>query len=140
MTIDSIHDGIVIDHIRAGLGMRIYELLRLSELHAPVAIMLGVSSVKMGHKDIIKIDAPVDVNTDVIGFVDPGATVNVIRGGELAQKREIGMPERLVGVIKCRNPRCITSCEQELCHVFRLTDRDRGEYRCVYCETKAELR
>ena len=138
MNVDSIQNGIVIDHIKAGMGMRLYELLHLSELHAPVAIMLGVSSGKLGHKDIIKIDAPVEVDTDVIGFVDPGATVNVIRGGVLVEKRAIGMPEKLVGVIRCKNPRCITSCEQELEHIFRLTDREHGEYRCVYCETKAD--
>lgn len=138
MNVDSIQNGIVIDHIKAGMGMRLYELLHLSELNAPVAIMLGVTSGKLGRKDIIKIDAPVEVDTDVIGFVDPGATVNVIRGGKLIEKRAIGMPEKLVGVIQCRNPRCITSCEQELEHIFRLTDRERGEYRCVYCETKAD--
>ena len=138
MNVDSIQNGIVIDHIKAGMGMRLYELLGLGGIHAPIAIMLGVSSRKMGCKDIIKIDADIPVSLDVIGFVDPGATVNVIRGGELSDKRTLEMPEQLTNVIKCKNPRCITSTEQELDHVFRLTDRERGEYRCIYCETKAE--
>lgn len=140
MNVDSIQNGIVIDHITAGRGMRLYELLGLENIDVPVAIMLGVTSRKMGKKDIIKIDADIDVDFDVIGFVDPGATVNVIRGGELAEKREIDMPERLVNVIKCENPRCITSCEQELDQVFRLTDKAAREYRCVYCDTKAKIR
>ena len=138
MNIDSIENGTVIDHISAGRGLKLYELLGLSTVEAPVAIMLGVSSRKLGRKDIIKIDARVPVDTDVIGFFDPGATVNVIRDGVLVEKRTIGMPERLVNVIRCENPRCITSCEQELDHVFRLTER--GEYRCVYCDTKAKIR
>ena len=140
MNVDSIQNGIVIDHITAGCGLLLYEQLGLGSLGVPVAMMLGVSSRKLGKKDIIKIDAPVNVNTDVIGFVDPGATVNVIRDGALVEKRTIEMPERLVDVIKCKNPRCITSCEQELPHVFRLSDKERGEYRCVYCDTKAETK
>ncbi len=140
MNVDSIQNGIVIDHITAGCGLLLYEQLGLGSLGVPVAMMLGVSSRKLGKKDIIKIDAPVNVNTDVIGFVDPGATVNVIRDGVLVEKRTIEMPERLVDVIKCKNPRCITSCEQELPHVFRLSDKERGEYRCVYCDTKAETK
>ncbi len=140
MNVDSIQNGIVIDHITAGCGLLLYEQLDLGSLGVPVAMMLGVSSRKLRKKDIIKIDAPVNVNTDVIGFVDPGATVNVIRDGVLVEKRTIEMPERLVDVIKCKNPRCITSCEQELPHVFRLSDKERGEYRCVYCDTKAETK
>lgn len=140
MNVDSIQNGIVIDHITAGCGLRLYELLDLASLGVPVAMMLGVSSQKLGHKDIIKIDADIPVDMDVIGFVDPGATVNVIRDGELVEKRTIGMPERLTDVIRCRNPRCITSCEQELPHIFRLSDKERGEYRCIYCDTKAETR
>ncbi len=135
MNVDSIRNGIVIDHITSGRGMRLFELLGLGGETAPVAIMLGVASRKMGKKDIIKIDADISVDVDVIGFVDPGATVNVIKDGKLIEKKTIGKPERLTNVIKCKNPRCITSCEQELDHVFRLTER--GEYRCVYCDTKA---
>ena len=137
MNVDSIRDGIVIDHIAAGFGMKLYHLLGLETLDAPVAMITNAVSAKRGRKDIIKIDAKFDVDFDVIGYVDPGATVNIIRDGELREKKRIDMPERLVNVIRCRNPRCITSTEQELDHVFRLADRARKEYRCVYCETKA---
>ena len=137
MNIDSITNGIVIDHITAGNGMKLYELLGLGELDCSVAIIKNVVSRKMGRKDIIKVDADIPVNLDVIGFVDPGATINVIRDGELIEKRNIEMPERLVNVIKCKNPRCITSCEQEIEHIFKLTDREHKVYRCIYCETKA---
>ena len=137
MNIDSIHSGIVIDHITAGRAMRLYELLRLGELDCSVAIIQHAVSRKMGRKDIIKIDADIPVNFDVIGYVDPTATVNIIRDGKLVEKREIGMPETLVNVIRCKNPRCITSTEQELDHIFKLADRQREIYRCVYCETKA---
>ncbi len=137
MTVDSIVNGIVIDHIAAGCGMKLYELLGLAETEAPVAIMMNVSSHKLGRKDIIKIDAEIPVSFDVIGYVDPGATVNIIRDGALAEKKRIGMPERLTNVIRCKNPRCISTTEQELPQIFALTDPARKEYRCVYCETKA---
>ncbi len=137
MKIDSIINGIVIDHITAGSGMRLYELLGLDGLDCSVALIRNVGSRLMGKKDIIKIDADIPVNFDVIGFVDPGATINIIRGGELVEKRSIDMPERLTNVIRCKNPRCITSVEQELDHVFKLTDRAEKVYRCLYCETKA---
>ena len=137
MNIDSIQNGIVIDHIRAGNGMKLYELLGLEKLDCSVAIIKNVHSLKQGKKDIIKIDADIPVNLDVIGYVDPGVTVNVIRGSELVEKKRIDMPETLVNVIFCKNPRCITSCEQELKHIFKLTDRKNKVYRCLYCETKA---
>ena len=137
MNIDSITNGIVIDHITAGNGMKLYELLGLGELDCSVAIIKNVASGKMGRKDIIKVDADIPVNLDVIGFVDPGATINIIKDGVLVEKRNIEMPERLVNVIKCKNPRCITSCEQEIEHIFKLTDREHKVYRCIYCETKA---
>ncbi len=137
MNIDSIQNGVVIDHITAGRGMRLYELLDLGSLDASVAIIKNVVSRKMGKKDIIKIDAAIPLNLDVIGYVDPGATVNLIRDGKLVEKRSIPMPERLIGVIRCKNPRCITSTEQELEQVFKRTDREKKIYRCVYCETKA---
>ena len=137
MNVDSIRDGIVIDHIAAGCGMKLYRLLGLENLEAPVAMITNVVSRKLGRKDIIKVDAAIDVDLDIIGYVDPGATVNIIRDGELKEKKQIEMPERLVNVIQCRNPRCITSCEQELDHVFCLTDRAKKEYRCAYCETRA---
>ena len=137
MKIDSIINGIVIDHITAGSGMRLYELLGLDNADCSVAIIKNVSSKLMGKKDIIKIDADIPVDFDVIGYVDPGATINIIRDGVLVEKRSIDMPEKLVNVIRCKNPRCITSVEQELDHVFRLTDREEKVYRCIYCETKA---
>ena len=138
MNIDSIQNGVVIDHITAGRGMKLYDLLGLDKLDCSVAIIKNVNSGKMGQKDIIKIDAEIPVNLDVIGYVDPGATVNIIRGGELTEKRAIEMPETLTNVIKCKNPRCITSVEQELDHIFKLTDKAEKVYRCIYCETKAK--
>ncbi|MBQ3279005.1 MAG: aspartate carbamoyltransferase regulatory subunit [Clostridia bacterium] len=137
MNVDAIRDGIVIDHITAGCGMKLYRLLGLEALDVPVAMITHAVSAKRGRKDIIKIDAEFPVDFDVIGYVDPGATVNIIRNGELQEKKQIEMPETLVGVIACKNPRCITSCEQELPQVFRLADREKKEYRCIYCETKA---
>ncbi len=136
MKIDSIKNGTVIDHITAGSGMRLYRLLGLDSLDCTVAIMKNVTSRKMGRKDIIKIDADIDLNFDVIGFVDPQATVNIIKDGVLLEKRTIDMPETLTNVIRCENPRCITSVEQEIDHVFRLTDKKNKVYRCIYCETK----
>ena len=137
MNIDSINNGIVIDHITAGEGMKLYELLGLDRLDCSVAIIKNAVSRKKGRKDIIKIDAAIDINLDVIGYVDPGATVNIIRDGTLAEKKTIEMPETLTNVIYCKNPRCITSVEQEIRHIFRLTNREMREYRCIYCETKA---
>ena len=137
MNIDSIQNGVVIDHITAGCGMRLYGLLGLDGLDCSVALIRNVTSKKMGRKDIIKIDAAIDINLDVIGYVDPAATVNVIRNGELVEKKNIAMPQQLVNVIKCKNPRCITTTEQELAHIVRLTDPDEKVYRCIYCETKA---
>ena len=139
MTVDSIQNGIVIDHIAAGAGMKLYRLLGLDAVEMPVAIMMNVSSQKLGRKDIIKIDGEIPINLDVIGYVDPGATVNLIRDGKLVEKKQIGLPGRLVNVIRCKNPRCISTCEQELDQVFLLTDAGRKEYRCAYCETKAAV-
>lgn len=136
MKVDSIRNGVVIDHITAGKGMRLYDLLGLDAMDCSVAIIKNVTSKKMGKKDIIKIDADIPVNLDVVGFVDPGATVNLIREGVLVEKKAMELPEELVNVIRCKNPRCISTCEQELKQVFRLTDRDNKVYRCLYCETK----
>ena len=138
MKVDSIQNGIVIDHITAGKGMEIYKLLKLDELDVSVALMMNAASDKMGRKDIIKIDADLPVNLDVIGYVDPGATVNYIRDGKLVEKKTLDLPEMLTDVLKCKNPRCITGTEQELKHVFKLTDRATRTYRCIYCEIKAE--
>lgn len=136
MNIDSIQNGFVIDHISAGKGMKLYELLGLDELDASVAIIKNVVSKKRGKKDIIKIDADIPVNLDVIGYVDPDVTINIIKNGVLIEKKRIDVPETLVNVIKCKNPRCITSCEQEIDHIFKLTDKKNKVYRCIYCETK----
>ena len=138
MNIDSIQNGIVIDHIPAGRGMKLYELLGLDQLDCSVAIIKNVNSAKMGKKDIIKIDAAIALNFDVIGYVDPNSTVNIIREGKQVKKLSIDMPQTLTNVIKCKNPRCITSVEQELDHVFHLTDRENKVYRCMYCETQAK--
>ena len=138
MNIDSIQNGVVIDHITAGNGMRLYQLLGLDSLDVSVAIIKNVVSRKMGKKDIIKIDADIPVDFQVIGYVDPGATLNIIRDGQLVSKQAVEMPDRLVDVIRCYNPRCITSTEQELKQIFKLTDREKRVYRCIYCETAAK--
>ena len=139
MNIDSIQNGVVIDHITAGRGMLLYELLGLSKLDCSIALIKNGFSKKMGRKDIIKIDADITLNFDVIGYVDPGATVNIIKDGVLVEKKSIDKPEILTNVIKCKNPRCISSCEQELDHVFKLADKENGIYRCIYCEAKKSL-
>ena len=140
MKIDAIQNGIVIDHITAGKGMEIYNLLKLYKQDCPIALLMNASSEKMGKKDIIKVDADIDVNLDIIGFVAPNATVNIIRDGKLVEKKHMELPERLVNVIQCKNPRCITSVEQELDHVFFRSEEEKTEYRCLYCETKANLK
>ena len=138
MKIDSIKNGIVIDHITAGKAMQIYNLLGLDELNCSVALIKNVSSSKMGKKDIIKIDTDFHVDLDILGYVDPGATVNIIKNEEMVAKKKLELPEKLTNVIKCKNPRCITSTEQELPQVFNLTDKDKKVYRCMYCETAAK--
>lgn len=138
MNVDSVKNGIVIDHITAGLGMNVYNLLGLDTLDCPVAIIKNVSSRKMGKKDIIKVDGDIELDLDILGYVDPGITVNFIKDSVLVDKRSIELPERLVNVVKCKNPRCITTTEQELDHVFKLTDREKRVYRCIYCEVKAK--
>ena len=137
MNIDSIKNGIVIDHITAGKGMQLYKLLRLDELDCSVALIKNAASRKMGKKDIIKIDAEFSVNMDILGYVDPDVTVDIIRDGKLVEKKELTLPQRLTNVIYCKNPRCISSTGQELPHVFLLSDPAKRVYRCMYCETKA---
>ena len=137
MIIGQLKDGYVLDHITAGRGMDIYNLLHLGELDCSVAMIKNADSVKMGQKDIIKIGQLIDLDFDALGFVDPGITVDVIRDGQRIEKKHLSLPERLTGVIHCRNPRCITSTEQGLLHEFRLTDRAHKVYRCVYCDTVA---
>ena len=137
MNIDGVENGIVIDHIRPGDSMRLYYLLGLDDLDCSVAIIKNVDSRKYGRKDIIKIDSLIDINLDVLGYIDPGITVNIVKDGKIAEKRHLSLPDEVRDVLKCKNPRCITSTEQELPHVFRLTDREHGVYRCVYCEAPA---
>ena len=138
MNIDAIKNGIVIDHIAAGKGMELYHLLGLDNLDCSVAIIKNVNSRKMGKKDIIKIDAAIDLDMDILGYVDPDATINIIRDGKRVEKRKINLPEILTNVIFCKNPRCITATEQELPHVFKLADQEKRIYRCIYCETSAK--
>ena len=138
MIIDAIRNGIVIDHIAAGKAMELYQILGLGELDCTVAILKNVVSGKLGKKDIIKIDQNLDLDWDLIGYVDPNITVNSIKDGVRLEKRQLKLPETITGVIHCKNPRCITSVEQELPQVFKLTDREKRVYRCLYCETKAE--
>ena len=135
MNIGHIENGIVLDHITAGNGMNIYNVLKLGELDCTVALIKNADSSKMGKKDIIKISTHMDIDLDVLGYLDPGITVNIIHDSVITERRTLALPQRVVGVIKCRNPRCITSIEQELPHVFRLTDRENGVYRCLYCDT-----
>ena len=138
MHIDSIKNGIVIDHITAGRGMELYHLLGLDKLDCSIAIIKNVHSNKMGKKDIIKIDGDIILDMKILGYVDPGVTVDIIKDGDLVDKKRISMPHEIKNVIFCKNPRCITSTEQELPHVFRLTDVENRVFRCIYCETKAD--
>ena len=136
MNIDSIKRGIVLDHIRAGRSMEIYKYLHLDELECSVAIIKNVKSNAMGRKDIIKIDEDITIDLDVLGYIDPGITVNIIEDGRIAEKKHLELPQRLVNVIRCKNPRCITSAEPGLDQIFRLADRERQVYRCIYCDTE----
>lgn len=140
MIIGQIKEGIVLDHITAGRSMEIYNILKLDKLDCTVAMIQNAESQKMGKKDIIKISTPMDLNLDVLGYLDPGITVNIIRDGKVAQRRHLQLPERVVGVIKCKNPRCITSIEQEIVHEFKLTDPKKKVYRCIYCEHQAKTK
>lgn len=137
MNIDSIKNGVVLDHIKAGRGMQIYDYLNLSSLDCPVAIIKNVPSKKMGKKDIIKIDADIDINFDTLGYIDPDITVNLIRDSKV-EKIRLALPEEIRGILQCKNPRCITSTEQELPQIFKLADKERRIYRCLYCESAAK--
>ena len=137
LNIDSIENGIVIDHITAGLGMRIYELLELDKLDTCVAIIKNAKSNKMGKKDIMKIECPIDfMDLDILGFIDHNITVNIIENEEIVAKKQLTLPKEIKNVIRCKNPRCITSIEQGLDHIFVLTDEKKQIYRCKYCEEK----
>ena len=138
MNIDSIKNGIVIDHIQAKNGMEIYELLELEKLDCSVAIITNAKSQKMGRKDIIKIDKDINLDYDILGYIDPNITINIIKDDVRVKKFHVKLPEKIINVIKCKNPRCITSVEQNLDQVFVLTNKDKKIYRCMYCETSKE--
>ena len=134
MKIDSIQNGIVLDHITAGRAMKIYFDLGLDKLDCSVAIIQNVKSQKMGKKDIIKIDMNYDINLDVIGYIDPEVTVSIIKNGETVEKKKVALPQKLVNIKKCKNPRCVTAIEPGIPHIFKLTDEKNRVYRCIYCE------
>ena len=138
MNIDSIRNGIVIDHIQAKKGLEIYDALKLGELDCSVAIITNAKSKKMGRKDIIKIDKSIDLDLDILGYIDSNITINIIKDDVRVDKYHVELPKKIVNIIKCKNPRCITSVEQELNHIFVLTDKDKRSYRCEYCETLNE--
>ena len=136
MYIDSIKNGYVIDHIKAGQSMEIYKYLKLNELDCQVAIIQNAKSNKMGKKDIIKIDKELKLDLDILGYLDSNITVNVIKDDKLVEKIHPEMPEKLVNIVHCRNPRCITSVERGLDQICVLTDRENRVYRCKYCESR----
>ena len=138
MNIDGVSTGIVLDHIKAGKSMQIYELLRLDKINNCVAIIHNEDSSKYGKKDIIKIDQLIDLDFDVLGYVDDNITVNIVKDGKLFEKKHLELPETLTDVIKCKNPRCITSIEQEIVHKFKLVDKEKQVYRCVYCDAESK--
>ena len=139
MNIDGVSTGIVLDHIQAGRSMEIYEYLGLDKLQSCVAVIQNVRSGKYGKKDIIKIDELIDLNLDVLGYFDPNITVNYIRDGKLLEKKHLALPDKLTDVIRCKNPRCITSVEQGIVHVFKLVDKEKKVYRCAYCDAEHRL-
>jgi len=134
LNIGVINDGIVIDHIEAGGAMKIYSYLNLEELDYSVAIIKNAKSSKMGKKDIIKIEGFLNVDLDILGVLDRNITINIIKNGNKVEKRNLNLPNQVTNIIKCKNPRCITSIEQDIPHIFKLRDRDKGIYRCIYCE------
>ncbi len=140
LNIGGLNEGVVIDHIKAGGAMEIYSYLGLEKLDCSVAIIKNARSNKMGKKDIIKIEGPITVNLDILGVLDENITINIIKDNKIVEKRILELPDMVTNVIKCRNPRCITSVEQELPHRFKLTDKEKRIYRCLYCEQKFSRR
>ncbi len=138
MNIDSITNGIVIDHIEAGKSMEIYKYLGLENLDCSVAIIKNVKSKKSEKKDIIKIDNDIDINMDILGYIDTNITVNIIKDGKIIKKAHMELPEKLVNIVKCKNPRCITIDEQDADQIFELKDKENKIYRCKYCEAQAK--
>ncbi|MCD7846213.1 MAG: aspartate carbamoyltransferase regulatory subunit [Oscillospiraceae bacterium] len=139
MNVDAIKNGIVIDHIKAGQGMEIYRFLGLENLDCPVALMKNVVSHQMGKKDIIKIDGELDVDLNVLGYIDPDITIDIIQNERCLRKYHPTLPEQIRDIVRCKNPRCITTTEQELPQIFRLADREKKIYRCIYCDAKAKV-
>ena len=140
MNIDSVQNGIVLDHIKAGACMEIYKYLKLDQLDCQVAIIKNAKSSKMGKKDIIKIDSPIDLDLDVLGYIDPDITVDIIKDGHLVEKKHLALPKKLVNVIHCKNPRCITTAETQLDAIFMRSDPEARTYRCAYCEAERKSR
>ena len=138
MNIDSIKNGIVIDHIQAKKALEIYKALRLEELDCSVALITNAKSKKMGRKDIIKIDKNIDLDLDILGYLDPNITINIIKDDKRVEKYHVELPKQITNIIKCKNPRCITSTEQELSHIFILKDKEKRKYRCKYCEALSD--
>lgn len=137
LNVGCLSEGVVLDHIKAGKSMTIYHDLKLDKLDCCVAIIKNARSDKMGRKDIIKVECPIDsLNLDILGFIDHNITVNIIKDGEIVEKKDLSLPKEIRNVIRCKNPRCITSIEQELDHVFILADPEKEIYRCKYCEEK----
>lgn len=138
MNIDTIENGYVIDHITAGNAMKIYELLNLNKLDCQVALITNARSKKTKIKDLIKIGKLIDLDLEKLSFIDPNITVNVVKNNVIIEKKKLELPEKLVNVAKCKNPRCITSIERDLDQVFKLTDKEKQVYRCIYCEMSLE--
>ncbi len=137
LNISGIHEGFVLDHIKAGMGMKIYQDLHLADFGCTVAIIMNVRSNKMGSKDILKVECPIDaLDLDILGYIDHNITVNVIKDEAIVEKKALTLPKEIKNVITCKNPRCITSIEQELTQIFILTDEEKEVYRCKYCEAK----
>ena len=140
MNIDVVKTGIVLDHIKAGKSMQIYELLGLDKINNCVAIIQNADSAKYGKKDIIKIDQIIDLDFDVLGYIDSNITVNIVKDGKLERKHHMELPQTLKNVVKCKNPRCITSVEQEIVHTFKLVDKENKVYRCIYCDAEHKVK
>ena len=134
VTINSIKRGIVIDHIKAGVGLKIFNYLGLDKAEFTVALIMNAPSKKLGRKDIIKIENEVNIDYTVLGFIDPNITIDIINGEKIESKVKLNLPDKIENVIRCNNPRCITSTEQEILNSFYLSDRKKGEYRCIYCD------
>ncbi|SEF41307.1 aspartate carbamoyltransferase regulatory subunit [Caloramator fervidus] len=134
LTVNSIKNGIVIDHIKAGLGIKIFKILELDKINSAVCLLMNVQSKKLGKKDIIKIENVVDIDFTILGILDPNITINVIKDEVIVEKKKLKLPERVENILRCKNPRCVTSIEKYIDQVFYLVDSKKGEYRCMYCD------